>query len=134
MLNLMLGLHKSGLFFQQIFFFWFNCMFSQYVLCMYDLIFVFFCHLITKWVLVHIKRSQQPVSALQCSIFEFSKTKHNYKLKRELSSRFKIQTQTLFLDAVLLYAEIDLTRPTWLIHTSFLPSKWNLYPKIQFLA
>ena len=27
-----------------------------------------------------------------------------------------------------------LTLPTWLIHTSFLPSKWNLYPKIQFLA
>ena len=27
-----------------------------------------------------------------------------------------------------------LTRPTWLIHTSFLPSKWNLYPKIPFLA
>ena len=25
-----------------------------------------------------------------------------------------------------------LTRLTWLIHTSFLPSKWNLYPKIQF--
>ena len=28
----------------------------------------------------------------------------------------------------------DLTRLTWLIHTSFLPSKWNLYLKIQFLA
>ena len=28
----------------------------------------------------------------------------------------------------------SLTRLTWLIHTSFLPSKWNLYPKIQFLA
>ena len=27
-----------------------------------------------------------------------------------------------------------LTRLTWLIHTSFLPSKWNLYLKIQFLA
>ena len=27
-----------------------------------------------------------------------------------------------------------LTHLTWLIHTSFLPSKWNLYPKIQFLS
>ena len=27
-----------------------------------------------------------------------------------------------------------LTRLTWPIHTSFLPSKWNLYLKIQFLA
>ena len=27
-----------------------------------------------------------------------------------------------------------LTRLTWLIHTSVLPSKWNLYPKIPFLA
>ena len=25
-----------------------------------------------------------------------------------------------------------LTRLTWLIHTSFLPSKWNLYPKDHF--
>ena len=56
--------------------------------------------------MVHIKRSQQPVRVVH--IFEFSKTKHNYKLKRELYSRFKIQTQALFLDAVLLYAEIDL--------------------------
>ena len=27
-----------------------------------------------------------------------------------------------------------LPRLTWLIHTSFLPSKWNLYLKLQFLA
>ena len=27
-----------------------------------------------------------------------------------------------------------LARPAWQIQTSFLPSKWNLYPKIQFLA
>ena len=27
-----------------------------------------------------------------------------------------------------------LSRVTWLIHTSFLPSKWNLYLKIQVLA
>ena len=27
-----------------------------------------------------------------------------------------------------------LTRLTWLIHTSFLPSKWNLNPKISFSA
>ena len=27
-----------------------------------------------------------------------------------------------------------LTRLTRLIHTTFLPSKWNLYPKIQFLS
>ena len=27
-----------------------------------------------------------------------------------------------------------LTCLTWLIHTSCLPSKWNLYPKIPFLA
>ena len=26
------------------------------------------------------------------------------------------------------------TRPTRLIHESFLPSKWNLYPKLEFLA
>ena len=28
----------------------------------------------------------------------------------------------------------SLTRLTWLIHTSVLPSKWNLYQKIPFLA
>ena len=27
-----------------------------------------------------------------------------------------------------------LTRLTWLIHPSFLPSKWNLYPNIQFFV
>ena len=29
---------------------------------------------------------------------------------------------------------VSLTRVTWLNHTTFLPSKWNLHPKIQFLA
>ena len=32
-----------------------------------------------------------------------------------------------------IYSYLFLTRPTRLIHASFLPSKWNLYPKIQFL-
>ena len=45
-----------------------------------------------------------------------------------------IWMQMLFLRNLIINSMyfFHLTRLTRLIHTSFLPSKWNLYPKIQF--
>ena len=45
-----------------------------------------------------------------------------------------VWTFNFFLDLANHKVDEALTRLTWLIHKSFLPSKWNLYLKIQYLA
>ena len=57
-----------------------------------------------------------------CSIVVSLRVIHNWRWLR----RFPKMTMKVEF--------IYLTRLTWLIHTSVLPSKWNLHPKIQFFG
>ena len=81
-----------------------------------------------------------PLLSFVCKLLHFELiTNYVYKIGVAISAMHDPAMRCFLHERICLKFEfvlvhLSLTRFTWLIHTLFLPSKWNLYPKIPFLA